>query len=261
MCTEKKIADYAYAENRQMTTFTIPEGTTSIGKHAFYNCRSLEQLTLPHGNIEIEDGAFKNCSHLSQIILLDGTGDCTCVKDILYDMNHEISVTIHYDNEDIAKLLFPHYEYEYIANEPARVFSEIGYGAGYIYQQCFYDSQMDYKRYDSLWKQALVSEDISVLARILSYRLRFPHALEQSHREHYREYWDTHTRELLIFYIQEQDMDSLRFFLEPTSADEKTFALAREICISLEQPGVLSFLLDLHQKTQPTPSAISKFDL
>jgi len=261
MQTEPKIADYAYAEDRQMTNFSIPFGTTCIGKHAFYNCRSLEQITLPHGGIEIEDGAFKNCSRLSQIILLDGSGDCTCLKDILYDMNHEITVTVHYSNADCATLLFPHYEYEYIANEPARVFSEVGYGAGYIYQQCFYDSKIDYKRYDSIWDRACVSEDISVLARILFYRLHFDYALDTDAKEKYLTYWNTHPKELLAYYIGEQNLDALHYFFEETTVDEKTYTLAREIAISLEKPAVLSFLLDLQNKNRKASTSASKFAL
>lgn len=255
------IADYAYAENREMTEIRIPDGTRSIGRHAFYNCRALETIYLPHGGIEIEDGAFKNCHHVSQIFLQHGEGDCTCLKDILYDMNQEITATIQYEEEDLAVLLFPHYEYEYIANEPARIFSEVGYGAGYLYQQCFFNSQIDYPRYDALWSRACVSENIDVLARILSYRLRFRHGLSAESAETYKNYWKTHEEELLTYYMKEQDMDSLRYFLENTDVSDSLLPLARRIAASLEQPAIISYLLDLQNRQGRSTTGAAKFSL
>ncbi|MCH5252069.1 MAG: leucine-rich repeat domain-containing protein [Lachnospiraceae bacterium] len=244
-----RIPDYAYAGNEKLQKIEIPEGTKVIGKHAFYNCRYLETVILPHGSIEIEDGAFKNCQRVSHIILRKGEDNCNCLKDILYDMNHEIKVTVIYSEQDCAVLLFPHYEYEYIANEPARIFSEVGYGTGYLYQQCFFDSRIDYPRYDSLWKRACVSEEISVLARILSYRLRFPHQLSEDCSSMYEQYFKEHTRELLTWYMKEPDMDSLHFFLEGDNVDVKLLTLAGEIAASLERPELISYVLDVKNRT------------
>lgn len=256
-----RIEDYAYAENRELTEIKIPEGTKQIGKHAFYNCRSLHTLLLPHGGIEIEDGAFKNCRNLSHIILWHGDGDCTCLKDILYDMYQEVTVSIFYDSGSQAVLLFPRYEYEYIANEPARIFQEIGYGAGYLYQQCFYDSQVDFRRYDDLWSRACVSEDISVLGRILSCRLRFPWQLTDTARTSYLHYFQEHQEELLTCYMKEQDMDSLRYFLEHKDADSQLLSLAIRTAQTLETPGILSYLLDLEQRRNSVLPDTGKFDL
>lgn len=256
-----KIKDYAYAENREIQEIHIPEGTVCVGKHAFYNCRALETVYLPHGGIEIEDGAFKNCQNVSHIFLQHGDGDCTCLKDILYDMNQEITVTVSYDKGDTAVLLFPHYEYEYIANEPARIFSEVGYGAGYLYQQCFYNSRIDYPRYDSLWGRACVSEDISVLARILSFRLRFPHNLSSDASHSYWEYWESHTEELLTWYMKELDMNSLRFFLEKEHKPEAVLPLAKRIAVSLERPELISFLLDFENRQGRQQPGRNKFQL
>lgn len=256
-----RIEDYAYAENREITEVQIPDGTEQIGRHAFYNCRSLRTVHLPHGGIEIEDGAFKNCRNLTHIILHHGEGDCTCLKDILYDMYQEVTVSIFYDSGGQALLLFPRYEYEYIANEPARIFQEIGYGAGYLYQQCFFDSQVDFRRYDDLWRRACVSEEIPVLGRILSYRLRFPWQLSDTAHNSYQHYWQEHQEELLTYYMKEQDMDSLRFFLEQEKAGSGLLSLAVRTAQTLEKPGIVSYLLDLQRRTNPLPGSTGKFDL
>ena len=258
---DTRIEDYAYADNRELTEIQIPEGTKQIGKHAFYNCRSLHTLQLPHGGIEIGDGAFKNCRNLSRIILRHGEGDCTCLKDILYDMYHEVTVSIFYDSGSQAVLLFPAYQYEYIANEPARIFQEVGYGAGYLYQQCFYDAQVDFRRYDDLWSHACVSEDPLTLARILSCRLRFPRKLSDHARTSYMHYLRDHREELLTCYIKEQDMDTLRYFLEQENTDCTLLSLAIRTAQTLESPGILSYLLDLERRTGSAPGSTGKFDL
>ena len=257
----KKIDDYAYAENRELTEFYIPEGTEYIGRHAFYNCRSLHTLYLPHGGIEIGDGAFKNCLRLTRIVMAHGEGDCTCLKDILYDMYQEITASISYEDGSEALLLFPRYEYEYIANEPARIFQEVGYGTGYLYQQCFYNAQVDYRRYDDLWSRARISEETSVRARILSYRLRFPHKLSPEAEKAYLTYWDNHTEELLSYYIREQDTASLHYFLKNGKNKEETAAMALKTAQALEIPSVIGYLLDLTQEKEGKSSAINKFDL
>ncbi|MCH5265231.1 MAG: leucine-rich repeat protein [Lachnospiraceae bacterium] len=262
-----KIADYAYAQNRELTEAVIPAETRCIGRHAFYNCRALETISLPHGKIEIEDGAFKNCHRVSRIILWEGAGDCSCLRDILYDMNQEITVTVHYGRDEKAVLLFPHYEYEFIANEPARIFSEVGYGAGYLYQQCFYNAQIDYPRYDGLWKQACVSEDIPVLGKLLSYRLQFPYGLSAEARADYLAYWEEHMGELLEFYMKESDMDSLKFFLEKNEWPDKANLpvtprhLAREIAEHLKRPELISYVLDLERRLGSKPAGAGKFQL
>lgn len=256
--TGRRIADYAYAEDRELQTLHIPKGTREIGRHAFYNCRRLEEIHLPHGGIEIEDGAFKNCESLSHIFIGEGDKDLTCLRDILYDLNQEITVTISYGDDDRAVLLFPHYEYEYIANEPARIFSEVGYGAGYLYQQCFFDSRPDYPRYDSLWTRAKVSEEVSVLARILSYRLRFPHALSQEAEHNYLDYWRSNPNALLTYYIEAKDLESLRFFLSGRHKTALTISLALQIARAKEDPEIISFLLALTKKAAPQPGSVRK---
>lgn len=256
-----RICDYAYAENRELTEIQIPKGTASIGRHAFYNCRSLHTVILPHGGIEIEDGAFKNCPKLSHIIMFHGEDDCTCLKDILYDLYQEVTVSISYDDGSRAVLLFPRYDYEYIANEPARIFQEIGYGAGYLYQQCFYDSKVDYRRYDDLWSRACVSEEIGVLAGILSCRLRFPCCLSPEAESAYRDYWMNHQKELLTYFIKEQDTETLRYFLEDEKAGSSLMVLARDTARLLEIPSMVSYVLNLEQQRKGSEDCLQKFDL
>ena len=54
-----------------LTSYTIPDGITSIGYLAFYKCSSLISITIPSGVASIGEEAFELCSSLTNITLPD----------------------------------------------------------------------------------------------------------------------------------------------------------------------------------------------
>ena len=74
---EKKIefrnGEYSYHSAfdncKKLTSVTIPNSITKIGKIAFYNCSSLTSVTIPDSVTEIGEGAFSACSSLTTIII------------------------------------------------------------------------------------------------------------------------------------------------------------------------------------------------
>lgn len=52
-----------------VTSLSLPEGVTHIGKNALYSCGELESITLPETLIYIGDEAFGNCGALAEITL------------------------------------------------------------------------------------------------------------------------------------------------------------------------------------------------
>ena len=61
-----------YAIGKTATSFTIPDGVTSIGHNAFFYCKSLTSVTIPDGVTSIGDEAFYNCSSLTSVTIGDG---------------------------------------------------------------------------------------------------------------------------------------------------------------------------------------------
>jgi hypothetical protein len=57
---------------RDVTSITIPDGTTKLGKYAFNYCDLLQTAILPNSVTEIENGVFRNCTSLSTINLPNG---------------------------------------------------------------------------------------------------------------------------------------------------------------------------------------------
>ena len=65
----REIVAFAPAE---LTSYSIPEGVTSIGNGAFLNCSSLTSITIPEGVTSIGDNAFEYCSSLTSITIPEG---------------------------------------------------------------------------------------------------------------------------------------------------------------------------------------------
>jgi hypothetical protein len=64
------IGSFAF-QGRDMTSITIPNSVTSIGRYAFYDCGSLLSVTLPDQLISIEEGVFIFCDGLRSITIPD----------------------------------------------------------------------------------------------------------------------------------------------------------------------------------------------
>lgn len=194
-----EIGDYAYGECRGITGVVIPIGVRRIGRHAFYNCRGLKKVVLPGTGIVLEDGAFKNCHALSFIVLTGCEEETSCLRNILYDVEQAAEVRLEGKEGWEAGLYFPAGQYEYVANEPARIFSEETHGSGCFYRQCAGTPIFDYERYDGLFAAACREETQETAARIALLRLTYPYRLKAAAKERYEEYM----RKEALFFVKQ----------------------------------------------------------
>ena len=68
--TVTAIAPYAFQNNTNLTSVTLPNGLLSIGDGAFLDCSALGSVQLPYGLKTIGMNAFENCSSLTGHIVL-----------------------------------------------------------------------------------------------------------------------------------------------------------------------------------------------
>lgn len=59
----------AFSSCTNLTSITIPNGVTSIGKNTFEGCTSLSSITIPNGVTSIEESTFSGCSSLSSVTI------------------------------------------------------------------------------------------------------------------------------------------------------------------------------------------------
>ncbi|MDE5562640.1 MAG: leucine-rich repeat domain-containing protein [Clostridiales bacterium] len=67
------IADSAFMDcSSSLTSITIPNSVTSIGRDAFYGCRGLTSVTIPNSVISIGINSFRFCGSLTSVIIDKG---------------------------------------------------------------------------------------------------------------------------------------------------------------------------------------------
>ena len=67
--TVTSIGEYAFYDDRSLTSVTIPNSVTSIGEWAFRDCRGLKSVTIGNSVTSIGDSAFGGCSGLTSVTI------------------------------------------------------------------------------------------------------------------------------------------------------------------------------------------------
>ena len=96
----EKIPDYLFYSNnnnlKSLTSITIPDSVTTIGKYAFYGCTNLETITIPkNAKFDSYGQTFDNCTSLKNVIFSSGIKK---IPDYLFykssNLNSLTSITI-----------------------------------------------------------------------------------------------------------------------------------------------------------------------
>lgn len=228
----------------------LPDTVERIGRYIFYGCRNLRALRFSDRLRDIGSGAFTGCRGLSCLDVELTEGKKTCVKEILGDLWQRIDVTFRRNGAE-AKLVFPEHYEEAVENTPARILFTQHHGSGNNYRQCFYDREMDFRKYDSLFYLARAQEKTNVLTDLVFARLMGPEELTKEAEAGYEQFVREREEEILSFLTDRGDMEKLREISSRSLWEREALEHAIGYASEQKQGEVLSFLMNEKQKFFP----------
>ena len=236
----------------------LPDTMEEAGRYLFYGCRNLRELHFSDRLKNIGSGAFTGCRSLSalHVRLLDG--DRSCVHDILGDLWQRIDVTF-YKGGTEARLVFPEHYEEAVENTPARILFTQHHGSGNNYRQCFYNKEVDYRKYDELFYVARVHDQVDVLCDLVFSRLMYPYRLEKDGETAYEDYVRDSEKEVAEYLTDREDLEALRQISARGMWQEKDLDQAADYAARTKKSEILAFLME--EKHRLFPVRKKKFEL
>ena len=236
----------------------LPDTMEEAGRYLFYGCRNLRELHFSDRLKNIGSGAFTGCRSLSalHVRLLDG--DRSCVHDILGDLWQRIDVTFYKEGRE-ARLVFPEHYEEAVENTPARILFTQHHGSGNNYRQCFYNKEIDYRKYDGLFYSARAQDDVNVISDLVFARLMFPEELTEEAQKEYEDYVRAHALPVAEHLTDTEDLAALKEFSIRGFWTRESLSGAVQHAAEQGKRSVLSFLMN--EKHRLYPERKKKYEL
>lgn len=227
----------------------FPDTVDEIGNYIFYGCRKLKKLTFSDTLHNIGSGAFTGCSALAELQVHMKNSRKSCVKEILGELWQRIDVSFYYEKQkERAELVFPQHYEEAVENTPARILYTQHHGSGNDYRQCFYDYEMDYRKYDSLFFLAAARDSTEVFADIVFKRLMFPYDLMNKYETQYKNVIYKNYKETLKYLIKEELMKYIQYLTETALWNKEMIDYALDVASHLGKIEIAGYLMDVKHK-------------
>lgn len=250
--------EYRRLKTTDITEIRLPFGVCEIGKYAFYRCRNLRKIVLSDAILEIGGGALTGCRGIQEVEIHFRNGECSALKSILDEVRFQVHARLYMGNK-VADILFPEHYEEAVEDTPAKQLFTRYHGAGGDYRQCFYNRELDYKKYDELLYRAIAEDTVETVGKMALGRLKFPYKLSEEAKKKYEEYLKGHSKEILSIMIEKEDDENIRFFVKNGSVHEEAFDEGIECATRHRKTEILSFLMD--EKRKAFPKKKKAFDL
>lgn len=226
-------------------TVVLPDTVEEIGNYIFYGCKDLKRLKFSDSLMQIGSGAFTGCGKLRYLHVQLIRGEKSCVKEILGELWQRIDVTFYYEEtEQTVKLVFPEHYEEAVENTPARILFTQHHGTGNNYRQCFYNREMDYRKYDELFPLAVAQDKPEVLADMVFRRLGYPYKLTEEHEKMYEQYVRRELKKIVWYLVEQESLNRLNRISERGLWDQEGLDEAIRAASKQGKGEVLSFLMN-----------------
>lgn len=255
----KKVEGHAFAECRFLEQVEFPEGTKSIGDYCFYNCIRLRRVVLPSTLTHMGYGAFKNDTDLKDIHIHTVQGMESQINTILSDTNFEQTVTFHYGDGSVSKLVFTDFFYEETANEEARQFNHKTYGSGSLYRNCISSSGIDYMKYDEIFDLTIHRDEPETVMDLALKRLECPYELTEKARKKYVEHLKGMGPQVLLYMIETKRWSQFSMLEEGSVLPKDVVESGIEYGRQKNVPEFVSMLMQY--KNVHYPSMMKTFEL
>ena len=234
------IEGYAFYDCRSLEKLRIPETVQKIGAYACYNCRKMEEINIPRETTDLGTGLFLNCDKLTSISF----GRCRHIADLVAVLNHELHLTMDFDDGNRSKLLIPDFQYEYIEDTPARQFHQVNYGTGHLFRQCIGNSDIDFRRFDELFYLTKREDGALMVLLLTMYRLEYPYRLQENRRQDYLQYLKAHFSTAFGYYTQQGSLDKIRLFAQWGLITAENIDSLLEMAGEAKKTEITGFLLE-----------------
>lgn len=234
------IEGYAFYDCRSLEKLRIPETVQKIGAYACYNCRKMEEINIPRETTDLGTGLFLNCDKLTSISF----GRCRHIADLVAVLNHELHLTMDFDDGNRAKLLIPDFQYEYIEDTPARQFHQVNYGTGHLFRQCIGNSDIDFRRFDELFYLTKREDGALMVLLLTMYRLEYPYRLQENRRQDYLQYLKDHFSVAFGYYLNCGDLEKIRLFAQWGLITAENIDSLLEMAGEAKKTEITGFLLE-----------------
>lgn len=234
------IEGYAFYDCRSLEKLRIPETVQKIGAYACYNCRKMEEINIPRETTDLGTGLFLNCDKLTSISF----GRCRHIADLVAVLNHELHLTMDFDDGNRAKLLIPDFQYEYIEDTPARQFHQVNYGTGHLFRQCIGNSDIDFRRFDELFYLTKREDGALMVLLLTMYRLEYPYRLQENRRQDYLQHLKAHFSTAFGYYTQQGSLDKIRLFAQWGLITAENIDSLLEMAGEAKKTEITGFLLE-----------------
>lgn len=257
--------DYAFARNLEVEEIWLPEDLKEVGRYVFYRCRNLKKLVMGNQLLDMGGGALTGC-HLTEVEIYFREGKKSCLKSIVEEMRYQIRVNLYgyswrYDAGEEknctdgqmweARILFPEHYEEAVENTPARILETHHHGAGGYYRQCFYNRELDYKKYDEMFYHTVAEDTEETAVELALNRLRFPEELSEKNKNVYKTYIREHMETVAAYLVKREDIEGIRFLEQKKLWSEPSLQKGMDVAAEGNRTESLSVLMDVRKELFP----------